>query len=250
MIPRSHPRYRSLLERELIVRAYKRGLLAIQGLIAHGRGEAFDYLLGERTHGFARAAERAAVAQLLLAKRAVISVNGNAAALAAKELAELARLVGAKLEVNIFYYSRARVLAIARELRKYSSDVLYKHDARLPGLDSARARVCSEGIASADVVLVAIEDGDRTRALRKAGKKVIAIELNPLSRTARDANITIVDNITRALPYMCELAIKMRSRNPRELKRAIKNFKNSACLKQARSYLLRRAAHARASGGA
>ena len=33
-------------------------------------------------------------------------------------------------------------------------------------------------------------------------KKVIAIDLNPLSRTAKAATITIVDNATRALPAM------------------------------------------------
>ena len=47
-IPKSHPRYNSLISRERLVQASKDGLLAESAMIAHGRGEAFDYLLGEK----------------------------------------------------------------------------------------------------------------------------------------------------------------------------------------------------------
>ncbi|NIM45309.1 MAG: DUF137 domain-containing protein, partial [Nitrososphaeria archaeon] len=57
--------------------------------------------------------------------------------------------------------------------------------ARIPELRSERRKVDARGIYSADVVLVPLEDGDRTEALRRMGKSVIAIDLNPLSRTAR-----------------------------------------------------------------
>ena len=50
--------------------------------------------------------------------------------------------------------------------------------------------------------MVPLEDGDRTKALRKAGKIVITFDLNPLSRTAETANITIVDNVTRAVDLL------------------------------------------------
>ena len=50
MIPRSHPRYESLVIREKLVKGVKEGITALQGLIAHGRGEMFDYILGEKTH--------------------------------------------------------------------------------------------------------------------------------------------------------------------------------------------------------
>ncbi len=69
-IPEDHPRYRSLLTRELLVKGVKDGITSMQGLIAQGRGEAFDYLLGERTTAPAEQAERAAVAMMLLAKTA------------------------------------------------------------------------------------------------------------------------------------------------------------------------------------
>jgi len=46
-IPKSHPRFVSLSIREKIVKGYNDGLVAKEGLLAHGRGEAFDYLIGE-----------------------------------------------------------------------------------------------------------------------------------------------------------------------------------------------------------
>ena len=50
----------------------------------------------------------------------------------------------------------------------------------------------------ADVVLVPLEDGDRCEALTSLGKQVIAVDLNPLSRTSRKATVTIVDEVSRA----------------------------------------------------
>ena len=62
--------------------------------------------------------------------------------------------------------------------------------------------VDKNGIFSADVVLVPLEDGDRTIALKKAKKKVITFDLNPLSRTAQTADVTIVDNVTRSMKLL------------------------------------------------
>ena len=95
MIPKSHPRYKSLKTRKLLERGVRDGITSLNGLIAHGRGEAFDYLLGEKTHDFARKAIKASAAMLLLAKRPVISVNGNTAILVPKELVLLAKLLRA-----------------------------------------------------------------------------------------------------------------------------------------------------------
>src|SRR5439155_23951525 len=66
-IPRSHPRYGSLVTRETLVAAWKAGIVVPEGLIAHGRGEAFDYLLGEETSAPALVAEKAAAAFLMRA---------------------------------------------------------------------------------------------------------------------------------------------------------------------------------------
>src|SRR5207249_9978366 len=78
-IPRSHPRYESLVRRERLVRGWKEGIVVPEGFIAHGRGEAWDYLFGEETSAPGLVAERAAAARLLAASRPVISVNGNVA---------------------------------------------------------------------------------------------------------------------------------------------------------------------------
>jgi 4-phosphopantoate--beta-alanine ligase len=84
-ILKSHPRYLSLVIREKISNGMKKGLVHETGLIAHGRGEAFDYLFGEKTQFFADNAEKVAAAALILAEDPVISVNGNVVALTSKE---------------------------------------------------------------------------------------------------------------------------------------------------------------------
>src|SRR3989442_762828 len=76
-IPRSHPRYDSLVRRERLVRAWKEGVAVPEGLIAHGRGEAWDYLFQEETRASALVAESAAVVHLLAAGRTLISLNGT-----------------------------------------------------------------------------------------------------------------------------------------------------------------------------
>lgn len=214
-IPESHPRYASLVTREKLVKGFKDGIVAHQGLIAHGRGEAFDYILGEKTHEFALKAEKAAVKLMLKAKHPVISVNGNTASLVPEELVRLSKLLDAPLEVNLFHWSEERVEKVAGFLRKFGADVLAAGDAVLEGLESARRIVDRRGIYIADVVLVPLEDGDRCEILKKHGKKVIAIDLNPLSRTSQMADVTIVDNITRAIPNMIKICEEI-EKNPEE----------------------------------
>jgi len=70
----------------------------------------------------------------------------------------------------------------------------------------------------------------RTEALVKMGKKVIAIDLNPLSRTAKSAHITVVDNIVRALPIIIHNAKELSSCSREELKAILEQFDNRANL--------------------
>jgi 4-phosphopantoate--beta-alanine ligase len=180
----------------------RQGIVAPTGLIAHGRGEAFDYLLGEVTLPPAELAERVAAATLMEAERPVITVNGNAAALAAVELIELSKVINARIEVNLFHRSVERIELVCAYLESQGAkDVLGRvQDFTLEGIASDRAMCSSEGIGAADVVLIPLEDGDRAEALVKAGKKVISIDLNPVSRTSMAANVSIVDELTRAIP--------------------------------------------------
>ncbi|MCU0632988.1 MAG: phosphopantothenate/pantothenate synthetase [Methanolinea sp.] len=200
MIPPDHPRYRSLLVRERLARYAAEGIVSLEGLTAHGRGEAFDYLIGEKTTESALIAEKTAAALLLCAKNPVISVNGNTAALAANLLPALQENSRAKVEVNLFHRTDERMRKITRLLRDQGVRVEEGTAERLLPLSHDRAFCQRGGIFDADVVLVPLEDGDRCQALRGMGKTVITIDLNPLSRTARSASLTIVDELTRALP--------------------------------------------------
>ena len=76
-VPESHPRYASLRTRDAIVAGVEAGITSVHGLIAHGRGEAFDYLLGERTQEFARHAVRAAAAMLVIQSRINPAMRGR-----------------------------------------------------------------------------------------------------------------------------------------------------------------------------
>jgi 4-phosphopantoate--beta-alanine ligase len=200
MIPEDHPRYRSLVARERIARCAGAGVVAPEGLSAHGRGEAFDYLIGERTTESALLAAKTAAAFLLNAERPVISVNGNTAALAAAAVADLQRASGARVEVNLFHRTEDRIRTITRLLEDAGAQVVGGTAERLLPLAHDRAFCHRDGIYAADVVLVPLEDGDRCEALVGMGKTVITIDLNPLSRTAKTATLTIVDELTRALP--------------------------------------------------
>ncbi|HII36507.1 MAG TPA: phosphopantothenate/pantothenate synthetase [Nitrosopumilaceae archaeon] len=213
LIPKSHPRAVSLHIREKLVQGYRSGLVVEEGLMAHGRGETFDYLIGEKTSKNALKAIKAAAKTLVLAKYPVISVNGNFAALCPKEIVNLAKIVGAKIEINLFYVTEKRKRAIANLLRKNGAKKILGLDPRssrkIPKLDSARRVVDKNGIFSADVVLVPLEDGDRTLAMKKFGKKVITFDLNPLSRTAQSADITIVDNVIRGMRILIDISKKL-----------------------------------------
>jgi 4-phosphopantoate--beta-alanine ligase len=200
----SHPRYRSLLMRHRLEEAASKGMLAGSAMIAHGRGEAYDYLLGEQTIPSAMDATKEAAARLLAAKRPIISLNGNAVALAGKELLEVAQLLSCPVEVNIFYRTPERMAALLNHLEEIKNEhdidveiLGAEPDGRIPGLEGPRANCHTGGILNADVILVPLEDGDRCEALVAMGKEVLVVDLNPLSRTARMATVTIVDELSR-----------------------------------------------------
>jgi 4-phosphopantoate--beta-alanine ligase len=234
-VPASHPRYASLRLREAVAAGVEKGITSVHGLIAHGRGEAFDYLIGEKSQPFALEAARAGAALLLRAGHPVISVNGNAAALAPAELAALGRLLSAPLEVNIFHPSKEREEAIRAHLLAHGAEgVLMPTDqAQLSFIESNRRFVHPEGIFKADTVFVPLEDGDRCLALRRMGKEVVTVDLNPLSRTARTAHVAIVDNLVRAMPLLLAAVEELRRESPEAWRRLIEAYDNDAILRAA-----------------
>jgi 4-phosphopantoate--beta-alanine ligase len=237
-VPKGHPRYRSLTTREKLVEACEDGILAVQGLIAHGRGESFDYLLGEKTIPPSESAERMAAASLLKSERAVLSVNGNVAVLAGEEVLRLAEAVPCKVEVNLFHRTEERISKIVNHLKDMSDIRILGENAaaRIPGLDQPRGLCEEDGIYSADTVLVALEDGDRTEALVEMGKTVIAVDLNPLCRTSRKATITVVDEVTRAVPKIID-HVTVLKRDPQDIQGIIDSFDNGKNLEDVIEYI-------------
>ncbi len=109
-ISKDHPRYRSLVTREHMAEMVREGIVAPTGLIAHGRGEAFDYLMGERTTTEARGAERAAVALVAGGEEAGHHRQRERRCVwPPKAWRTWPGLTSSKVEVNLFHRSEERV---------------------------------------------------------------------------------------------------------------------------------------------
>ena len=230
MIPKSHPRYESLLLRDKIVKASEKGYLADSAMIAHGRGEAFDYLIGEKTIYPAKRAMYVAVAALLLSNNPVISVNGNASVLAVDEIIDLAKAVDAKIEINLFYRTDERVRLLTNLYKDHGyKDILGSLDDEIEYLNDIknnRATASKTGIYTADTILIPLEDGDRAEILKKSGKNTITIDLNPLSRTSKMSDVSIMDNIVRAIPFMTKIAEDLKTQDRDVLVGMVNEFDN------------------------
>ena len=228
-IPKEHPRAHSLKIRSKISDSYSSGILSHYGLIAHGRGEAFDYILGENTNKISLKTIRVATAQLLLSN-SIISVNGNSAALCSKEIVKLAKLTNSKIEINLFHKSPTRVKKISQLLKKHGAVDIYgenkKYLTHIPGLKSDRKFIDKRGIFSSDVIFVPLEDGDRTEFLKKMNKTVITVDLNPLSRTSIMSDISIIDNLIRVLPEMIKQSKNMSNLSSNDLQKIVTRFDN------------------------
>jgi 4-phosphopantoate--beta-alanine ligase len=232
LVSKEHPRHESLALRDKLVEGYKKGITSAHGLIAHGRGEAFDYLLGEKTSENALNAANVACAYMLTARYPILSVKGNTAALVSEEIAEFCALTGIPVEVNLFHRSEERIKKIADHLHTYGvANVLTGSDIiKLGHIASSRAKVEKQGIFKADAVFVPLEDGDRAQALTQLGKVVLTVDLNPLSRTAVTSTVTIVDEVTRAMKNMISFAKHFEGERDKErlamLKERFDNFQN------------------------
>ena len=122
-ISKSHPRYRSLIAREKLVEASNNGLLAHSAMIAHGRGEAFDYLLGEETSKSAKLAIKEVAYRLNKSKNPIISVNGNTVVLAGEDLIRIAAVLECPIEINLYYRTEERISKLLRLLNEQKNKV-------------------------------------------------------------------------------------------------------------------------------
>jgi 4-phosphopantoate--beta-alanine ligase len=242
IIPDDHPRAQSLHYRHQLVDGMKAKIVTPSGLCAHGRGEAFDYMFGEKTIPLAIKAMKAAIVALKKAKTPVISVNGNVAALVPEKIVELSDVLNIPLEINIFYQAPGRIEAIKQKLISVGGQNLLGtgdvESVNIPNISSNRRIVDPRGIYQADVVLIPLEDGDRAEALVEAGKTVIAIDLNPLSRTSQKSHITIVDNLIRVIPKMIELSKEISTLDNSEINQWYNDFNQKENLNYTIKYMI------------
>ncbi|MEE8565259.1 MAG: phosphopantothenate/pantothenate synthetase family protein, partial [Candidatus Thermoplasmatota archaeon] len=71
-------------------------------------------------------------------------------------------------------------------------------------------------------------------------KKVIAIDLNPLSRTARESDISIIDNVLRAIPNIEYWVKKYKNIKKENLISMVDNWNNDIMLKNILIYISKR----------
>ena len=177
-----------------------------------------------------------AVAALLLSNNPVISVNGNATALAIDEIIELAKTINAKIEINLFYRTDERVKIITELFKDHGyDDILGSLDDDIEYLNeikNSRSSASKTGIYTADTILIPLEDGDRAEILKKSGKNIITIDLNPLSRTSKMSDVSIMDNIVRSIPFMTKIAEDLKEQDKKLLMDIVNEFENEENLKE------------------
>ncbi|MEE9519815.1 MAG: phosphopantothenate/pantothenate synthetase family protein, partial [bacterium] len=151
---------------------------------------------------------------------------------------------GAKLEVNLFHRLPGREKAIEAVLKEAGAREVLGVDgsatARIEEVFSDRRTVDPKGIYVADAVFVPLEDGDRTEGLVRIGKKVVAVDLNPMARTARFADVTIVDNVVRAMPLLVSEAERLKNESPEALREVVNSYSNRDALSDALKTMLER----------
>ena len=72
------------------------------------------------------------------------------------------------------------------------------------------------------------------------GKKVIAVDLNPLSRTARTADITIVDNVIRAVPNIERWVKKLGDMDKKSIEIIVHSWDNDKMLNDVLLFMSKR----------
>ena len=170
MIPKDHPRYTSLVTRKHLADCARKGIFRGKDLPPTGAARR-SITCSAKKQAKAPAGLNTWPALLRTASRPVISVNGNTAALAAREIALLQKACGAKVEVNLFHRTRNACSRSKPLLRDAGADVFSGQAERLLPLSHDRAFSRRDGMYAADVVLVPLEDGDRCEVLVDMGKK-------------------------------------------------------------------------------
>lgn len=244
MLNKDHPRYQSLVYRDKIVKAHEKGILANSGMIAHGRGETFDYLIGEETTLNSKNTIDVAACYFLTRKNPVLSVNGNTTALVAEDIATLSKLLDIPVEINLYYRTPERVKNIEKVYCELNvKEILGTNEDEFidtPDLNGPRSPVSIDGINKSDLIFIPLEDGDRAEKLVQLGKETVNIDLNPLSRTAQTSTVTIVDNIVRVMPLLIKSVETLMNSDKKTLLEKINEFNNKENLNTAIQDIIQR----------
>ena len=155
---------------------------------------------------------------------------------------ELSNKLDAKLEINLFYRKPERIKNIRKVLKEAGAfEVLGSEEevVIIEGLKGPRSRSSKIGVYQSDVVLVPLEDGDRAEKLISNRRRVITIDLNPLSRTSQKASITIVDNLVRAIPNLITEVDKFKNMSKTELRSIVNSFDNQLNLRDSLELMLK-----------
>ena len=111
------------------------------------------------------------------------------------KIVKLSKQAKAKLEVNLFYTNENRKKGYCNQ---HSQRIMVQKRFWAQIQDTSSNKIVGNRFCSSNcrqrmeflrqmLLLFHLEDGDRTLALRNAGKVVITFDLNPLSRTSQTA---------------------------------------------------------------
>ncbi|VUT24061.1 MAG: 4-phosphopantoate--beta-alanine ligase [Candidatus Methanolliviera sp. GoM_asphalt] len=213
-IPKSHPRYSSLITREKLIEAYEEGILDEGALIEFGREEAVDYLIGERTIEEAYRSTKVAVSYILLSKNPMIVLDGVCLALSANKIKKICRSLG---------------------LSVYLGEDLSEVRERLIG------RLKAEGIEPKermDTDLLIFHG--KNKILKYFNGRKIYFGLNIFSNDLKGVDVIIIDSIIRFFSNIEEIFDKLREKRIRELIEITKDYKKEEIFMETLNFVIKR----------
>jgi len=243
MIPKDHPRYKSLVTREHLAECARTGIVSLEGLTSHGRGEAFDYLLGEKTSESALLAGKDCGGPAPHRKTpGALRERQHRGACGTRNRASPEGKRGARrgqpLPPDTRTGTADRDGSSAMPVRTVFSGRSRSASSRSPTTGPFCRR---EGCLLPMSCLSRSKTATAARCSVGMGKKVIAIDLNPLSRTAKTATLTVVDEVTRALPEIAQACTALSDGKCRSL---VAVMDNRVFLQEAKEEMARRLLHA------
>ncbi|VUT26291.1 MAG: 4-phosphopantoate--beta-alanine ligase [Candidatus Methanolliviera sp. GoM_oil] len=217
-IPKSHPRYASLITRERLIEAYEEGILDEGALIEFGREEAVDYLIGERTIEEAYRSTKVAVSYILLSKNPMIVLDGVCIALAASEIKKICGALG---------------------LSVYIGEDLSEVRERLVGrlsLSPMKEGIEPKERMDTDLLIV----HGKNKIFRDFNGRKIYFGLKIFSNDLKEMDVVILDSVVRFFSTIEEIFNKLREKSRRELIEITKDYNKGEILIDTLNFVVKR----------